>query len=231
MSPERISGSTYDYSCDIWSLGLVVLECAIGRFPYMQSEDQQSWPSFYELLEAIVESPPPSAHPDQFSPEFCSFVSTCIQKDPQHRYHRIQSIATSSYIFTANMTTAGGAFSGSISIFPRIWSPLLGSRSLPLESLHRGSTASLRQLSTTVNESVSRLAGPIFVGGLPWKTQVDTMRRYFEQFGEILEVVVIIDKFTARSKGYGFSFQTSTFRSALLDPIRKRTPHFPNVAT
>ncbi|RXH74663.1 hypothetical protein DVH24_029384 [Malus domestica] len=85
MSPERISGSTYDYSCDIWSLGLVVLECAIGRFPYMQSEDQQSWPSFYELLEAIVESPPPSAPPDQFSPEFCSFVSACIQKDPQHR--------------------------------------------------------------------------------------------------------------------------------------------------
>ncbi|KAH9762667.1 mitogen-activated protein kinase kinase 6 [Citrus sinensis] len=85
MSPERISGSTYDYSSDIWSLGLVVLECAIGRFPYMQSEDQQSWPSFYELLEAIVESPPPTAPPDQFSPEFCSFVSACIQKDPRDR--------------------------------------------------------------------------------------------------------------------------------------------------
>ncbi|KAH9762668.1 mitogen-activated protein kinase kinase 6 [Citrus sinensis] len=83
--PERISGSTYDYSSDIWSLGLVVLECAIGRFPYMQSEDQQSWPSFYELLEAIVESPPPTAPPDQFSPEFCSFVSACIQKDPRDR--------------------------------------------------------------------------------------------------------------------------------------------------
>lgn len=44
----------------------------------------------------------------------------------------------------------------------------------------------------------------IFVGGLPWETRVDTMRRYFEQFGEILEAVVITDKFTARSKGYGF---------------------------
>ncbi|KAM1017206.1 hypothetical protein ACFX13_047532 [Malus domestica] len=222
MSPERISGSTYDYSCDIWSLGLVVLECAIGRFPYMQSEDQQSWPSFYELLEAIVESPPPSAHPDQFPPEFCSFVSTCIQKDPQHRYRRIQSIATSSYIFTANMTTAGGAFSKSISIFPRIWSPILGSRSLTLESLHRGSTTSLQQLFMMANESLSRLTGP---------TRVDTMRRYFEQFGEILEAVVIIDKFTARSKGYGFSLQTSTLRPAPLDLIWKRTPNFPNVAT
>lgn len=85
MSPERISGRAYDYSSDIWSLGLVVLECAIGHFPYMQSEDQQGWPSFYELLEAIVHSPPPSAPADQFSPEFCSFVSACIQKDPQGR--------------------------------------------------------------------------------------------------------------------------------------------------
>ncbi|CAN6480434.1 unnamed protein product [Victoria cruziana] len=44
----------------------------------------------------------------------------------------------------------------------------------------------------------------IFVGGLAWETQRDTMRRYFEQFGEILEAVVITDKVTGRSKGYGF---------------------------
>lgn len=85
MAPERISGSTYDYKSDIWSLGMVILECAIGRFPYIQSEDQQAQPSFYELLEAIVSSPPPSAPADQFSPEFCSFVSACIQKDPRDR--------------------------------------------------------------------------------------------------------------------------------------------------
>ncbi|KAL5728969.1 mitogen-activated protein kinase kinase [Ranunculus cassubicifolius] len=85
MSPERISGSTYDYSSDIWSLGLVILECAIGRFPYIQSEEQQDWPSFYELLESIVGKPPPTAPSDQFSPEFCSFISACIQKDPKDR--------------------------------------------------------------------------------------------------------------------------------------------------
>ncbi|CAF2304138.1 hypothetical protein BRARA_D02818 [Brassica rapa] len=44
----------------------------------------------------------------------------------------------------------------------------------------------------------------IFVGGLAWETQKDTMRRYFEQFGEIVEAVVITDKNTGRSKGYGF---------------------------
>ncbi|CAH9066318.1 unnamed protein product [Cuscuta europaea] len=85
MAPERISGKTYDYKSDIWSLGMVILECAIGRFPYIQSEDQQKWPSFIELLQSIVGSPPPTAPPDQFSPEFCSFVSACIQKDPKDR--------------------------------------------------------------------------------------------------------------------------------------------------
>lgn len=86
MSPERISGSSYDYSSDIWSLGMVMLECAIGRFPYIESEDQQNGPSYFELLQAIVGSPPPSAPPDQFSPEFCSFISDCIQKDPKDRW-------------------------------------------------------------------------------------------------------------------------------------------------
>ncbi|RZC05257.1 SWI/SNF complex subunit SWI3B [Glycine soja] len=44
----------------------------------------------------------------------------------------------------------------------------------------------------------------VFVGGLAWETQSETMRRYFDQFGEILEAVVITDKNTGRSKGYGF---------------------------
>ncbi|KAK6940380.1 RNA recognition motif domain [Dillenia turbinata] len=44
----------------------------------------------------------------------------------------------------------------------------------------------------------------VFVGGLAWETQRETMKKYFEQFGEILEAVVITDKTTGRSKGYGF---------------------------
>ncbi|KAI4320125.1 hypothetical protein MLD38_033636 [Melastoma candidum] len=50
----------------------------------------------------------------------------------------------------------------------------------------------------------------VFVGGLAWETHKDTMKKYFEQFGEILEAVVITDKATGRSKGYGFV----TFREA-----------------
>ncbi|KAI3465142.1 hypothetical protein Pfo_021805 [Paulownia fortunei] len=44
----------------------------------------------------------------------------------------------------------------------------------------------------------------VFVGGLAWETPTDVMRSYFEQFGEILEAVIITDKNTGKSKGYGF---------------------------
>ncbi|CAL9084522.1 unnamed protein product, partial [Musa textilis] len=44
----------------------------------------------------------------------------------------------------------------------------------------------------------------VFVGALAWETKSETLRRHLEQFGEILEAVVIADKKTGRSKGYGF---------------------------
>ncbi|XP_073275595.1 uncharacterized protein [Primulina huaijiensis] len=44
----------------------------------------------------------------------------------------------------------------------------------------------------------------VFVGGLAWETPTEVMQSYFEQFGEILEAVIITDKHTGKSKGYGF---------------------------
>ncbi|CAN8312987.1 unnamed protein product [Cochlearia groenlandica] len=44
----------------------------------------------------------------------------------------------------------------------------------------------------------------VFVGGLAWETHKEMMKKHFEKFGEILEAVVIIDKASGRSKGYGF---------------------------
>jgi len=44
----------------------------------------------------------------------------------------------------------------------------------------------------------------VFVGGLAWETPKDALRDHFEKYGEILEAVIISDKLTAKSKGYGF---------------------------
>jgi serine/threonine protein kinase len=34
MSPERINGQNYGSPSDIWALGLTLLECATGTYPY-----------------------------------------------------------------------------------------------------------------------------------------------------------------------------------------------------
>ncbi|XP_042424864.1 RNA-binding protein 24-B-like [Zingiber officinale] len=60
----------------------------------------------------------------------------------------------------------------------------------------------------------------VFVGGLAWETRSEGLRRHFQQFGEILEAVVITDKNTGRSKGYGFvTFRDpESARGACADP-------------
>ncbi|MCH90807.1 mitogen-activated protein kinase kinase 2-like, partial [Trifolium medium] len=87
MSPERINGSQrgYNYKSDIWSLGLILLECALGRFPYTPPDQSERWESIFELIETIVDKPPPTPPSEQFSAEFCSFISACLQKDPANR--------------------------------------------------------------------------------------------------------------------------------------------------
>lgn len=44
----------------------------------------------------------------------------------------------------------------------------------------------------------------IFIGGLPWSVTSDTLREMFSQYGEITEAIVISDRDTGRSKGFGF---------------------------
>lgn len=34
MSPERLQGKPYTMSSDVWSLGLVLLECLLGASPF-----------------------------------------------------------------------------------------------------------------------------------------------------------------------------------------------------
>jgi len=44
----------------------------------------------------------------------------------------------------------------------------------------------------------------LFVGGLPYHTTDQSLREYFKQFGDIEEAVVITDRQTGKSRGYGF---------------------------
>lgn len=40
MSPERLNGEEYSFDCDIWSVGMMALQCLTGRLPFEFSHDK-----------------------------------------------------------------------------------------------------------------------------------------------------------------------------------------------
>jgi len=48
------------------------------------------------------------------------------------------------------------------------------------------------------------MAKKLYVGGLPYSTTEDQLREAFAQAGAVSSAIVIMDKMTGRSKGFGF---------------------------
>ena len=44
----------------------------------------------------------------------------------------------------------------------------------------------------------------LYVGNLPYSVDNDGLKSHFSPFGEVVSAVVIMDKFSGRSKGFGF---------------------------
>ncbi|KAJ7946681.1 Glycine-rich RNA-binding protein [Quillaja saponaria] len=43
-----------------------------------------------------------------------------------------------------------------------------------------------------------------FIGGLSWSTSDRALRESFEKYGKLIEAKVVVDKFSGRSRGFGF---------------------------
>ncbi|KAF7164901.1 hypothetical protein CNMCM5623_009301 [Aspergillus felis] len=92
MAPERIAGGgvqqsgatgggTYSVQSDIWSLGLTIIECAIGRYPY----PPETFNNIFSQLHAIVHGDPPTLPAQGYSEEAHAFVRACLDKNPSKR--------------------------------------------------------------------------------------------------------------------------------------------------
>ncbi|EPS25625.1 hypothetical protein PDE_00559 [Penicillium oxalicum 114-2] len=92
MAPERIAGGgmqqsgapsagTYSVQSDIWSLGLSIIECAMGRYPY----PPETFTNIFSQLHAIVHGEPPTLPADGFSDSAHAFVRACLDKIPKNR--------------------------------------------------------------------------------------------------------------------------------------------------
>ncbi len=48
------------------------------------------------------------------------------------------------------------------------------------------------------------MAKRLYVGGIAYATNEDSLRKHFEQAGKVESASIIMDKMTGRSKGFGF---------------------------
>lgn len=48
------------------------------------------------------------------------------------------------------------------------------------------------------------MATKLYVGGLPYSTQEGALKELFSQAGTVVSAVIIMDKMSGRSKGFGF---------------------------
>ncbi|XP_039026703.1 heterogeneous nuclear ribonucleoprotein 1-like isoform X2 [Hibiscus syriacus] len=46
--------------------------------------------------------------------------------------------------------------------------------------------------------------GKLFIGGISWDTDEERLKEYFGKFGEVVEAIIMRDRFTGRARGFGF---------------------------
>lgn len=48
------------------------------------------------------------------------------------------------------------------------------------------------------------MATKLFVGGISWDTKEESLKEFFSSAGTVVSATIITDKYTGRSKGFGF---------------------------
>jgi mitogen-activated protein kinase kinase len=89
MAPERIQGSPYTVKSDVWSVGLTLMELAIGKFPFNNdnADEEAGGPQgILDLLQQIVLEPAPKLpKSDAFPSILEDMIAKCLMKDPAQR--------------------------------------------------------------------------------------------------------------------------------------------------
>jgi len=115
MSPERICGAKYTSKADVWSVGLILFECFLGRFPYDVSPDTGP----FELCDLILTDPVPLhllAFADGDTPArlFRALIQRCLTKNKDHRPSAAQLLVRPPIVRGGARGGAGGAGGGGI---------------------------------------------------------------------------------------------------------------------
>ncbi|OJJ61622.1 hypothetical protein ASPSYDRAFT_147787 [Aspergillus sydowii CBS 593.65] len=111
MAPERIQGGAYTVRSDVWSVGLTVMELAVGRFPFDASDSAagdraSAGPmGILDLLQQIVHEPAPKLpRSDAFPPVLHEFVAKCLLKKSEERPTPLELYEKDAFLQAAKRT-------------------------------------------------------------------------------------------------------------------------------
>ena len=98
MSPEQMSGDPADERSDIWSLGVVLYECLIGRLPF-EAESVVGTMNKVMSEDAI----PPINIRRGIPAGLSQVVERCLQKDPAIRFQHVDEVAAQLRLFESHV--------------------------------------------------------------------------------------------------------------------------------
>ncbi|KAK4963464.1 MAP kinase kinase (MEK) [Elasticomyces elasticus] len=111
MAPERIQGANYSVKSDVWSVGLTLMELAIGKFPFSieseegDDEDAAGPQGILDLLQQIVLEPSPRLPKSDAFPKILEdVIDKCLMKDPAARPTPKELYETDAFLQAAKRT-------------------------------------------------------------------------------------------------------------------------------
>lgn len=87
MAPELIRQNEYDYKVDLWSVGILAIECAEWEPPHMDHEPMRA------MYLISTKEPPRLRDRNHWSPQFHDFVSRVLVINPLRRPSATQLLA------------------------------------------------------------------------------------------------------------------------------------------
>ncbi|KAL4074311.1 hypothetical protein J3A83DRAFT_4128174, partial [Scleroderma citrinum] len=67
------------------------------------------------------------------------------------------------------------------------------------------------------------MSAKVYVGNLSWNTTDETLREAFGEFGEIIDAIVMKDRETGRSRGFGFvTFSSGAGADAAINGLHEQ---------
>ena len=112
MSPEQASSGAIDGRSDIYSFGIMLFELLSGERPF---KGDTPWAT----INQHINTPPPAIkkiRPD-LRPETLKIVTTCLEKDPAHRYQTADELA---YALELALIAEGGADQYGVGLAPPV---------------------------------------------------------------------------------------------------------------